>query len=252
VIGADVMDSTSVLLAQSPLNMTNTWFEMSPKQKKFFDTVSSLNDRIRQNYHALHAVFFRTLPEFSAHLPKREVLPSRPMDACRIHGTLELNKVLGIFHVISGKAINFMGQHAHSLQLNQPRFANFSHRIDNFSFGENTHLVHNALNYDLRISGEDSKRYAYFISVVAVEIGDKNAYQYSVTETESSSGDKVQSGIYFKYDISPIKVKVTSKEKAYIELLIPLIGLIGGIFATSAMLNSLFESAKDYLKDKAN
>ena len=29
---------------------------------------------------------------------------------------------------------------------------NFSHRIDDFSFGDNSHLVHNALNFDLKIA----------------------------------------------------------------------------------------------------
>jgi hypothetical protein len=28
--------------------------------------------------------------------------------------------------------------------------SNFSHRIDDFSFGENSNLVHNALNFDLK------------------------------------------------------------------------------------------------------
>ncbi len=239
------MDGTSVLLKQSPLNMVDTWFEMSPKQKIYFDTVSKMNERLRENYHALHAVLFQTMKDFQVKLPEREVFPTRPMDACRIYGTLELNKVAGLFHVIIGKGINFMGQHAHSLQMNQPKSSNFSHRIDNFSFGENSDLVHNALNFDLKIS-QDLRKYSYFISVVSLDINDKNAYQYSVTETESN-GDNSQPGLYFKYDTSPIKVKITLRDKSYIELIIPLIGIIGGIFATSGMLNSLYQSTKEYM-----
>lgn len=35
--------------------------------------------------------------------------------------------------------------------------SNFSHRIDNFSFGDNSDLVHNALNYELKIAEKGIK-----------------------------------------------------------------------------------------------
>lgn len=129
---------------------------------------------------------------------------------------------------------------------------NFSHRIDEFSFGENTNLVHSALDYELKVNHDKSTMYQYFVSVVATEVGDKKAFQYSVTERESKAshetGNHGQPGIYFKYDISPVKVKVALEKKRYLDLFIPLIGLVGGIFATSTMLNSLFQSAKEYIE----
>lgn len=250
-IGGDVLDSTSVLLAQRALNMTDTWFDMSPDQLKYFKLVSELNNRIRQNYHALHSSWFRNIPNITLKPPEREIMPTWPKDACRIQGDLELNKVLGIFHVIQGKAINLMGTHAHALNMNpnmnRINSVNFSHRIDNFSFGDNSHLVHNALNYDLKIVKGTQTKFMYFISVVAVEVGEKKAFQYSVTEMEMDATNFMEAGLYFRYDINPIKVKVTSEDKPYMELIIPLIGLIGGIFATSTMLNSIYESVKDYL-----
>jgi hypothetical protein len=33
----------------------------------------------------------------------REIEPEGPADACRIHGTLEVNKVAGNFHITAGK-----------------------------------------------------------------------------------------------------------------------------------------------------
>ena len=55
-IGADVMDSTSKdILTDQTIDMTDTWFEMSPKQKKIHERTSSIYTKIRNEYHALHS-----------------------------------------------------------------------------------------------------------------------------------------------------------------------------------------------------
>ena len=54
-IGADVLDSTSNLLSSESVNMTDTWFEMSPNQQHFHDQLSKISENIRNNYHALHS-----------------------------------------------------------------------------------------------------------------------------------------------------------------------------------------------------
>ena len=42
--------------------------------------------------------------------------------------------------------------------------SNFSHRIDDFSFGENSNIVHNALNFDLKTTNSGlSHVYFYFV-----------------------------------------------------------------------------------------
>jgi endoplasmic reticulum-Golgi intermediate compartment protein 2 len=46
-------------------------------------------------------------------MPFREIIPIKPKDACRFHGTLELTKVAGNFHIIFGKSLSFFGNHAH-------------------------------------------------------------------------------------------------------------------------------------------
>lgn len=246
LIGADVLDSTSVLLTNQPVNMTNTWFELSGNQQAEFDSITKLNNHIRSNYHALHSALWLTPPKNI--ISEREIIPNYPKNACRVQGIMELNKVLGLFHIISGKAINIMGQHGHALNMGQRSAANFSHRIDNFSFGEYSNSVHNALNYELKVDKVPTM-YQYFVSVVATEVGTVKTYQYSVTErvtpVDHSSGHHGQAGIFFKYDISPVKVKVNLDKRSYLDLLIPLIGIVGGIFATSNMINSLFESIKE-------
>ena len=144
--------------------------------------------------------------------------------------------------------MSFFGNHAHMVNILAQTKSNFSHRIDNFSFGENSNLVHNALNFDIKVTESERTSFQYFVSVVSTEIGSKQTYQYSVTEKHREINHEQNShgtpGILFKYDISPLKVKVKYDTMSFLELIISLIGIIGGIFATSTMLNSFFQSFK--------
>ncbi len=55
-IGADVMDSTSRdILTDQKIEMSNTWFELSPNQKHTHRHISNLYNKIRNDYHALHS-----------------------------------------------------------------------------------------------------------------------------------------------------------------------------------------------------
>jgi len=103
-IGADVLDSTSRdILTDQQLNEQETWFDMSPNQQLFHDAVAAENKRVRDDYHALHNMMFRS-NYMNIHLPPRDNIPfEKPRDACRFYGTLELTKVAGNFHIIFGK-----------------------------------------------------------------------------------------------------------------------------------------------------
>lgn len=58
-LGADVMDSTSKdILTDQSINMEETWFEMSPKQREHFDQVSSYYETIRNQHHAIHSTLW--------------------------------------------------------------------------------------------------------------------------------------------------------------------------------------------------
>ena len=74
---------------------------------------------------------FHILFYFSRRKPQDE-----PHDACQVHGSLTLNKVSGNFHIAAGKSVPLMRGHAHLTTLFDDNEANFSHRIDRFSFGD--------------------------------------------------------------------------------------------------------------------
>lgn len=245
-ISADVVDTTSKnALSNKDISKEDTWFEMSPNQKNNHNAITTIYEKIRNNYHALHSILWLSYGNIPNSLGQRESLPNTKFDACRIHGTYELNKVSGNFHVMPGKSASVMGGHAHVIPMFGNTQFNFSHRIDDFSFGDNSHLVHNALNFDLKIAENFQTEYQYYISVVSTLIHSKETYQYSVAESikniDHDHGSHGASGISFKYDITPLKVKVKLSRMSTFELIISLIGIVGGIFSTSIMFNSFYQ-----------
>lgn len=85
-------------------------------------------------------------------LPARTDNPNRPFDACRVHGSLILNKVAGNFHITAGKSLNLPRGHIHINAFMSDRDYNFSHRINKFSFGDPSPGIVHPLEGDLVIS----------------------------------------------------------------------------------------------------
>ena len=66
----------------------------------------------------------------------RETIPNKATDACRLHGVLHLTKVAGNFHITAGKVLPLpMLAHAHIAPFMDDEKFNYSHRINQFSFG---------------------------------------------------------------------------------------------------------------------
>ena len=112
-----MFDGTNMFKHQT-LEIKDTWFEMSPRQQIHFNNISEKYEKIRSNYHALHSALWHSRDEIK--IIEREVEPNYPKDACRINGTLEIEKVVGMFHILGGKMLNIMGQHAHIINKGTP------------------------------------------------------------------------------------------------------------------------------------
>merc|ERR1719394_1264698 len=107
-VGADVLDATGQdVLGYDQLKYVQTHWELSPKQKDYIHFVQQVNDYFKEDYHALQHVLWRQgNPTFAGGMPEREgPKPNGSPDACRIHGSLELSKVAGNFHVTAGKSV---------------------------------------------------------------------------------------------------------------------------------------------------
>lgn len=80
--------------------------------------------------------------------------PDQEPDACRIHGSLVLNKIAGNLHITAGKSFQLPDGHIHLPAFILPSSYNFSHRIHHFSFGDSSAGIINPLDGDEKITDE--------------------------------------------------------------------------------------------------
>lgn len=66
------MDSTSKdILTDQTIEMTDTWFEMSPRQKILHEKISLLYSKIRHDYHALHSSLWFSFDSYPSSIGER-------------------------------------------------------------------------------------------------------------------------------------------------------------------------------------
>lgn len=147
-IGADILDNTNQnVFSFGVLEEEDTWWELCPSQRMHFTYMQQLNGYLREEYHSIADVLYKgSMQETIFTLPKRTEVPNRPHDACRVHGSLTLNKVSGNFHITTGKSLHLPNGHIH-LGIGFGDRSNFSHRINRFSFGPHASgIVHPLVN----------------------------------------------------------------------------------------------------------
>jgi len=249
LIGADILDKTNQnAFTFGRLREEPTWWELDSAQRIHFEEVQRLNQYLREEYHQLQDVLWKSgFSRLYADLPERKVKPITPHDACRVHGTLTLNKVAGNFHVTAGKVLPIMGAHAHMTGFMETRDYNFSHRIEKLTFGDNHAGIIQPLEGDEKTTDINLMNFQYFIEVVPTEVagltGKKTTYQYSVKDhvrpIDHSHGSHGTPGIYFKYDISALKVEVTKDREGFFQFIVRLCASVGGLVATSTIVCGL-------------
>ncbi|CAN9499187.1 unnamed protein product [Ophioblennius macclurei] len=245
-IGADVLDLAETMVASDGLKYEAVNFELSPQQRLWHMTLHHIQDRLRVEHSLQDVLFKAALKEAPPDQAPSEDSASS-LTACRIHGHLYVNKVAGNFHITVGKSIPHPRGHAHLAALVSHDSYNFSHRIDHLSFGEAIPGIISTLDGTEKISTEANHMFQYFITIVPTKLNtykvSADTHQYSVTERERvinhAAGSHGVSGIFMKYDISSLMVKVTEQHMPLWQFLVRLCGIIGGIFSTTGMLHGV-------------
>ncbi|KAA8590244.1 endoplasmic reticulum-Golgi intermediate compartment protein 2 [Etheostoma spectabile] len=245
-IGADVLDLAENMVASDGLKYIPVNFELSPERRLWHMTLLHIQERLRVE-HALQDVLFKTAMKGAPPAePQSEDSPTT-LNACRIQGHLYVNKVAGNFHITVGKSIPHPRGHAHLAALVSHDTYNFSHRIDHLSFGEVVPGIISPLDGTEKVSAESNHMFQYFITIVPTKLNtykvSAETHQYSVTERERvinhAAGSHGVSGIFMKYDINSLMVKVTEQHMPLWQFLVRLCGIIGGIFSTTGMLHGV-------------
>uniref|UniRef100_A0A3Q2CJY1 Endoplasmic reticulum-Golgi intermediate compartment protein n=1 Tax=Cyprinodon variegatus TaxID=28743 RepID=A0A3Q2CJY1_CYPVA len=245
-IGADVLDLAETMVASDGLEYEPVKFELPPERKLWHMTLLHLQERLRVE-HSLQNLLFKSAMKGPPPAPTQSDESSSSRSACRIHGHLYVNKVAGNFHITIGKSIPHPRGHAHLAALVSHDSYNFSHRIDHLSFGEEIPGLINALDGTEKITTDANHMFQYFITIVPTKLNtykvSAETHQYSVSERERvinhAAGSHGVSGIFMKYDISSLMVKVTEQHMPLWQFLVRLCGIIGGIFSTTGMIHGI-------------
>ncbi|KAM9376834.1 endoplasmic reticulum-Golgi intermediate compartment protein 2-like [Pholidichthys leucotaenia] len=245
-IGADVLDLAETMIVSDGLKYEPVNFELSPQQRLWQMTLLHIQERL-QVEHSLQDVIFKAAAKGASLGRTQSEDSSTSLRACRIHGHLYVNKVAGNFHITVGKSIPHPRGHAHLAALVSYDSYNFSHRIDHLSFGEVLPGIISPLDGTEKISADSNYMFQYFITIVPTKLNtykvSAETHQYAVTERERAinhaAGSHGVSGIFMKYDISSLMVKVTEQHMPLWKFLVRLCGIIGGIFSTTGMLHGL-------------
>ncbi|XP_066148144.1 endoplasmic reticulum-Golgi intermediate compartment protein 2 [Euwallacea fornicatus] len=251
LVGTDVLDSTNQNTFKfGQLEEEDTWFELSDNQKVHFENKKHFNSYLREEYHAVKDLLWKS--SFSTHfgeMPPRDHTPDRPYDGCRIYGSLVLNKVAGNFHITAGKSISLPRGHIHISAFISDTDYNFTHRINRLSFGDSSPGIVHPLEGDELIIPNSMTVVNYFIEVVPTTVktflNTISTYQYSVKElTRPINHDKGSHGIpgiYFKYDMSALRVTVSQERDHLGMFLARLCAIVGGVYVCSGIVNNIVQ-----------
>ncbi|ERT02948.1 hypothetical protein HMPREF1624_01252 [Sporothrix schenckii ATCC 58251] len=157
-------------------------------------------------------------------------------DSCRVYGSLDLNKVQGDFH-ITARGHGYMGVGDHLNHLDHNAF-NFSHIINELSFGPFYPSLVNPLDQTVNGATAHLHRFQYFMSVVPTVYsvgrpGRRGARaiftnQYAVTEQSAEIDERNIPGIFFKYDIEPILLNIVESRDGFLLFALKIVNVLSG------------------------
>jgi hypothetical protein len=189
---------------------------------------------------------------------KDEYLEEKPVEGCLITGKLNVSKVSGNLRIFPGKNIrkNNMRIYDTITYSNMPE-ADLSHKIHRLSFGENVpYTLHPLDNINVNLL-ERFIMYQYFIKVVPTIYTYLNGSsiltnQFSVTNHSKRLYQRSDGlpGVFFRYDITPMRVTYKEKRKSFLHFLTGVCAIIGGMYTLASMIDSLIYQAEKTLKRK--
>ncbi|KAL7590986.1 uncharacterized protein LOC111893969 [Lactuca sativa] len=176
-------------------------------------------------------------------------------EGCNIYGSLEVNKVAGNFHFI--KSFHQSSIHIPDLLAFQEDSYNISHKINKLAFGSYYPGIVNPLDGVHWFQVSPNGMYQYFIKVVPTIYTNIRGYtiqsnQFSVTEHYKTPevGRRSLPGVFFFYDLSPIKVTFTETHISFLHFMTNVCAIVGGIFTVAGIVDSFVYHGHKALRKK--
>lgn len=172
-------------------------------------------------------------------------------EGCEVKGYLEVNRVPGRFSISPGRSL-MMGMQ--QIRVNVQTSLNLSHTIHRLSFGERFPGLVSPLDGTHRSLPPNAVQ-QYFLNVVSTSFEPLAAtqnistHQYSVTETFTTTQRSVmgmngqEPGVYFTYEIAPIRVDFKETRKTFSSFVIGICSIIGGVVTMAGLVQGTVEYA---------
>ncbi|KAJ1655942.1 ER-derived vesicles protein erv46 [Dispira simplex] len=189
----------------------------------------------------------------------KQKLAQQSKEGCIIHGFVSVNKVAGNFHIMAGESSIHDNMHIHTVYSYMPKDYDFSHTINHLSFGQKYPNMVNPLDGSKKVAPVRDLQFQYFLKVVGTELNYLSkptimSNQYSVTEHAKQylalpfTGGNT--GVFFHYDISPMRVVYTEHQKSLSHFLTSLCAIVGGIFTVAGLLDAFIYRTENALRRK--
>ncbi|KAI3405051.2 hypothetical protein KGF56_002136 [Candida oxycetoniae] len=166
--------------------------------------------------------------------------------ACHIFGSIPVNQVKGDFR-ITGKGFGYRDRSHVPFEA-----LNFTHAIQEFSYGDFFPYLNNPLDATGKVTNEKLQAFVYHARVVPTlyeKLGlEVDTNQYSLTENHyvvktDEISRKLQGipGIYFRYEFEPIKMIIREKRIPFFQFIVRIGTICGGILVAAGYLFKLYE-----------
>lgn len=166
--------------------------------------------------------------------------------ACRVYGSMLVNKVHGDFHITAaGHDYYESSSHDHGA-------FNFSHVVNELSFGEYYPRLENPLDGVVETTDKNFYQFQYFLSIVPTVYKSSPSAnglltnQYAVTEQGREVRHSQVPGVFFKYDIEPLSVVVTEERPGVVGFVVRCANIVGGVLVSGNWVYQVGEVLAEY------
>ncbi len=185
-------------------------------------------------------------------------------EGCQIYGYLEVNRVGGSFHIAPGKSFIINHIHVHDVNPFASSDFNVSHTIRHLSFGQQLvdmsgNEVVNPLDGADGIADKGAMMFQYYLKIVPTTYTQADgsyfpSNKFSVTRhtkvVSVMSGETGMPGVFFTYELSPVMIKYSLKEKSLGHFLTGVCAIIGGVFTVAGLFDKLIYTSTRLLEQK--
>lgn len=180
------------------------------------------------------------------------------LEGCEVYGFVEVTRVAGNLHIAPGTSMEKNHHHLHDLGTSDSSAINTTHIIKHLSFGQQVQAS-NPLDNLKEVADFGSMAFQYYIKVVATvyvktdgQVIESN--QYAVTRhkkrTDDSIGESSLPGIFFIYELAPMMVKYTERNKSFLHFMTSICAIIGGVFTVAGIIDSMLYHSVNAIKKK--